>query len=161
MLSLPEVLLKLRHLGIKSLMVEGGARIIDSFLQAALVHTLIITVAPTLVGADGIAYSTPIAVCPFSLPSQSLLNLSLLEPPLPTRRYSGGWYRCCYHSQTYMNINPICTFIPTTTTTTDHRKLPHNHSSAHSSQILPLTSQPVPKLLHLMMEYSQVNLYPS
>ena len=94
----------------------------------------------------------------FSFLSQSLLNLSLLEPSLPTRRYSGSWYRCCHHSQTYLNImNPICTSIPTTTT--DHRKLPHNHSSVHSSQTLPLTSQFVPKLLHPMMEYSQVNLY--
>lgn len=43
-------------------MVEGGARVIDSFLQASLstplIDTLIVTVAPILVGADGVAYGT-------------------------------------------------------------------------------------------------------
>ncbi len=36
--------------GIRSLMVEGGARVITSFLQARLVDRLVITIAPMLVG---------------------------------------------------------------------------------------------------------------
>lgn len=59
-LPIPVVLDKLRSLGISSLMVEGGARVIDSFLQANLstpcIESLIVTVAPTLVGASGVAY---------------------------------------------------------------------------------------------------------
>jgi len=36
--------------GVRTLMVEGGARVITSFLRARLVHRLIITIVPTLVG---------------------------------------------------------------------------------------------------------------
>lgn len=44
-------------------MVEGGARVINSFLQAnlsttPLVDSLIVTVAPTFVGSTGVAYET-------------------------------------------------------------------------------------------------------
>ncbi|VAW35638.1 3,4-dihydroxy-2-butanone 4-phosphate synthase / GTP cyclohydrolase II [hydrothermal vent metagenome] len=48
--SLPALLQNLGKLGIKSLMVEGGAAIITSFLAARLVERLVITVAPLLVG---------------------------------------------------------------------------------------------------------------
>ncbi|KAJ3573548.1 hypothetical protein NP233_g2352 [Leucocoprinus birnbaumii] len=45
-------------------MVEGGARIINSFLQASLstplIDALIVTVAPTLVGADGVSYTSAV-----------------------------------------------------------------------------------------------------
>lgn len=45
-------------------MVEGGARIINSFLQATLsaqpIDALIVTVAPTLVGAEGVTYGSAI-----------------------------------------------------------------------------------------------------
>jgi len=62
MIPIPVILEKLRSLGISSLMVEGGARVIDSFLQAnlstPLVDSLIVTVAPTLVGSGGVAYET-------------------------------------------------------------------------------------------------------
>ena len=39
-------------------MVEGGARIVGSFLAAPkkIVDTLIITVSPILVGSDGVGY---------------------------------------------------------------------------------------------------------
>jgi 3,4-dihydroxy 2-butanone 4-phosphate synthase/GTP cyclohydrolase II len=40
----------LARLGIDSLMVEGGARVITSFVQAQLVDQLVITVAPRFVG---------------------------------------------------------------------------------------------------------------
>ncbi|KAI0673677.1 bacterial bifunctional deaminase-reductase [Trametes maxima] len=59
------VLAALRQRGIRSLMVEGGARVIRSFLSAThasakagseVVDALVITVAPTLVGSAGVGY---------------------------------------------------------------------------------------------------------
>jgi len=57
-LSVPAILKSLGDLGIRSLMVEGGARIIASFFAAPekIVDALIITVAPLLVGSDGVGY---------------------------------------------------------------------------------------------------------
>lgn len=49
-LILPELLHELWKLGIHSLMVEGGARVITSFLQQQLVDRVIVTIAPILVG---------------------------------------------------------------------------------------------------------------
>ncbi|KAJ2932794.1 hypothetical protein H1R20_g4297, partial [Candolleomyces eurysporus] len=50
----------LSQLGISSLMVEGGAEIIRSFLRAhstrPIIDNLIITVAPTFIGKDGVGY---------------------------------------------------------------------------------------------------------
>ncbi len=40
----------LGNAGVRTLMVEGGARVIASFLRARLVNRLIITIAPTLIG---------------------------------------------------------------------------------------------------------------
>jgi 3,4-dihydroxy 2-butanone 4-phosphate synthase/GTP cyclohydrolase II len=48
--SLPHLLACLDQRGIRSLMVEGGAGIITSFLAGQLVDRLVITVAPLLVG---------------------------------------------------------------------------------------------------------------
>ncbi|KAF7303231.1 Methionine aminopeptidase 2 [Mycena kentingensis (nom. inval.)] len=46
--------------GIRSLMVEGGARVIESFLRTEnCVDTLIITTAPLLVGQQGVGYIVP------------------------------------------------------------------------------------------------------
>jgi len=62
-LSLPAVLEHLQGLGIRSVMVEGGARVIRSFLSASastssgLVDSIIVTVAPMFVGEDGVGYS--------------------------------------------------------------------------------------------------------
>ena len=57
-LSLPVILKSLNDLGIRSLMVEGGARIIGSFFASPekIVDTLIITVAPIFVGSNGVGY---------------------------------------------------------------------------------------------------------
>lgn len=62
-IMIPDLLKVLYNLGIKTLMVEGGATIIGSFLAEpartepnAIIDTLIITIAPTLVGNDGIGY---------------------------------------------------------------------------------------------------------
>ncbi|EJD04204.1 bacterial bifunctional deaminase-reductase [Fomitiporia mediterranea MF3/22] len=55
-LNLGSLLDELQKIGIRSLMVEGGATVISSFLQSGLVHSLIVTVCPTIVGDEGIAY---------------------------------------------------------------------------------------------------------
>ncbi|KAF9486563.1 bacterial bifunctional deaminase-reductase [Pholiota conissans] len=58
--SAAALLQTLRELGVKSLMVEGGARIIGSFLaERDVVDALIITVAPVLVGEAGVGYDYP------------------------------------------------------------------------------------------------------
>ena len=38
-------------------MVEGGARIIDAFAGSGMVDRLVVTVAPVVVGSQGIGYS--------------------------------------------------------------------------------------------------------
>ncbi|MGH2620992.1 MAG: RibD family protein [Anaerolineales bacterium] len=48
--SLPALLERLRELGIRTLMVEGGARVLTSFLREKLAQTLAITITPALVG---------------------------------------------------------------------------------------------------------------
>jgi 3,4-dihydroxy 2-butanone 4-phosphate synthase/GTP cyclohydrolase II len=48
--SLPALLDRLRQLGIETLMVEGGAQVITSFVREKLADALAITVAPALVG---------------------------------------------------------------------------------------------------------------
>ena len=48
--SLVAAMAMLRARGIRSLMVEGGGEIITAFLHARLVDSLVLTVAPTLVG---------------------------------------------------------------------------------------------------------------
>ena len=47
---LPALLERLAGLGIKSLMVEGGAQVITSFLSARLVDLIILTIAPCFLG---------------------------------------------------------------------------------------------------------------
>lgn len=47
---LHQALRELKRRGINSLMVEGGANVINEFLQQQLVDALVLTVAPTLVG---------------------------------------------------------------------------------------------------------------
>ena len=47
----------LHSLGIRSLMVEGGAQIIDAFARSGLVDRLVVTVAPVVVGSGGIGYA--------------------------------------------------------------------------------------------------------
>ena len=48
--DLPSLLALLGARGIRSIMVEGGAEVISSFIEARLVDQLIITIAPRLVG---------------------------------------------------------------------------------------------------------------
>ncbi|OSD06222.1 bacterial bifunctional deaminase-reductase [Trametes coccinea BRFM310] len=70
MIAIPDLLAALSELGVRSLMVEGGARVIRSFLHAArssatsgstgkrVVDALVVTVAPTLVGSAGLGYGS-------------------------------------------------------------------------------------------------------
>ena len=68
-ISVPDLLKELKGLGIRSLMVEGGARVIKSFLVAATpsgsspgsVDTVLVTVAPVFVGEDGTGYGSELA----------------------------------------------------------------------------------------------------
>jgi 2,5-diamino-6-(ribosylamino)-4(3H)-pyrimidinone 5'-phosphate reductase len=65
-ISLPDFLKALRSLNVRSLMVEGGARVIQCFLtetqldsegrNVPIVDSIIITVAPTIVGTCGVGY---------------------------------------------------------------------------------------------------------
>lgn len=58
-MTVAAVLYALRQHGILTLMVEGGARIIGSFFAEAgrsAIDSLIVTVAPTLVGTEGVGY---------------------------------------------------------------------------------------------------------
>ncbi|KAI9570344.1 dihydrofolate reductase-like domain-containing protein [Boletus coccyginus] len=67
LLSIPSLLRKLYEYDIRSIMVEGGASVIDTFMNQAsqprgpkespVVDTLIVTVAPTIVGDDGLGYT--------------------------------------------------------------------------------------------------------
>ncbi|KAF9972027.1 2,5-diamino-6-(ribosylamino)-4(3H)-pyrimidinone 5'-phosphate reductase [Actinomortierella ambigua] len=54
-LDLREVLTILLQRNIRSLMVEGGANVIRSFLESGLVDLTIITIAPTFVGENGVS----------------------------------------------------------------------------------------------------------
>ncbi|KAG2075193.1 bacterial bifunctional deaminase-reductase [Suillus decipiens] len=62
-IMIPDLLKVLYNFGIKTLMVEGGATVIGSFLAepartkpSTIIDTLIITIAPTLIGDDGVGY---------------------------------------------------------------------------------------------------------
>ena len=49
--DLPAALTALRRLGVRSLVVEGGSRVITSFLAERLVDRLVVGIAPTIIGA--------------------------------------------------------------------------------------------------------------
>jgi riboflavin-specific deaminase-like protein len=49
--DLPAALGVLREAGVRSLLVEGGAEVITSFLTARVVDRLVVAIAPTIVGA--------------------------------------------------------------------------------------------------------------
>lgn len=49
-LNLPNALNIMKEEGIQRLMVEGGARVIESFITAGLVDVIVITIAPALIG---------------------------------------------------------------------------------------------------------------
>jgi riboflavin biosynthesis pyrimidine reductase len=50
-LLIGEVLQLLRSLGVASLLVEGGGRVITSMLRAGAVDRVVVSVSPTIIGA--------------------------------------------------------------------------------------------------------------
>jgi 3,4-dihydroxy 2-butanone 4-phosphate synthase/GTP cyclohydrolase II len=50
--SLPDLLNHLANLGVKSLMVEGGARVITRFLSERLADLVVLTIAPVFIGGQ-------------------------------------------------------------------------------------------------------------
>ncbi len=90
--SIPALLSSLRELGIRSLMVEGGARVIRSFLAEAQssigndksrsVDAVIVTTAPLFVGADGVGYESGLSSSEVSLDASSPHVFSLIFGPV-------------------------------------------------------------------------------
>lgn len=101
-LSIPSFLRKLYECDIRSVMVEGGASVINTFLNQAsqprgpgespVVDTLIVTVAPTLVGDDGLGYTAGISGDILSVSNHVFLwmptDLSIRSPSSCTRGQS-------------------------------------------------------------------------
>lgn len=58
-LNIRSVLNKLQDLNYRSVMVEGGARVITQFLQEQLVDWLVLTIAPTLLGGLRVPLTAP------------------------------------------------------------------------------------------------------
>lgn len=54
-LSIPHLLSTIQSQSIRSLMVEGGASVISSFLESGLVHSVLLTIAPVYVGQSGVS----------------------------------------------------------------------------------------------------------
>jgi riboflavin biosynthesis pyrimidine reductase len=52
MVELSAVLRHLGELGVQSVMVEGGVRVIRSFLDARLIDYLVVTVVPGFIGGE-------------------------------------------------------------------------------------------------------------
>ena len=59
--SWTEILSNLSVRGIKSVMIEGGARVISDVLAKRLADIIIITVAPVFLGRNGVGISVPLA----------------------------------------------------------------------------------------------------
>lgn len=87
-LSIPQVLGELYNQGIRSLMVEGGATIINSFLKCAqqshgltvqpMVDTIIITTAPMFVGDGGVGYKVSCAERAGEVPTLQRIRTTLM-----------------------------------------------------------------------------------
>jgi riboflavin-specific deaminase-like protein len=92
--DLPALLRQLHAAGIEHLMVEGGARIITSFLEARLVDYVALTIAPMFMG--GLAavgqLGNPAASSVSSSSASSSSQLPSPSPaPLPARPALGRW----------------------------------------------------------------------
>jgi riboflavin-specific deaminase-like protein len=74
--DLPSLLKILPRYGIQSLMVEGGARVITSFLSQRLVDRVVITIAPTLLGGLHAVENPLISGSPKSRDENSLPQFS-------------------------------------------------------------------------------------
>lgn len=76
-LDLMAVLRKLREMGILSVLVEGGAQVITSFLASRLIDQFIITIAPVLIGGVR-AFETGRRINPVKLPKLGDLSQQIL-----------------------------------------------------------------------------------
>ena len=78
LLHFPAVVRSLRNLGVNSLMVEGGARVISSLIgsHSDLIDVIIVTVAPVFVGDRGIAYHANLNHVRIVIVSSLLLTLA-------------------------------------------------------------------------------------
>jgi 5-amino-6-(5-phosphoribosylamino)uracil reductase/diaminohydroxyphosphoribosylaminopyrimidine deaminase/5-amino-6-(5-phosphoribosylamino)uracil reductase len=65
--ALPEALAALAERGVRRLLVEGGARVITSFLAAGLADELCVEIAPVLLGGDATAAVAALAGAPVRL----------------------------------------------------------------------------------------------
>jgi 3,4-dihydroxy 2-butanone 4-phosphate synthase/GTP cyclohydrolase II len=100
--ALPALLDQLGALGVRSLMVEGGAHVITSFLAERLADRLIVTIAPRLIGGLR-AISTPLHLSLHNVRYQVLGEDVLVEAaltptpgpsPSPDRERSGEGEGC-------------------------------------------------------------------
>lgn len=64
-IDLPQLMRRLLEKGINSIMVEGGAQVITSFINSQLVDQLIVTIAPKLLGGLPVVDQRGILVKPF------------------------------------------------------------------------------------------------
>lgn len=84
--DLPNMLSRLGQLGIKRLMVEGGGRVITSFINSQLVDQLLLTIAPLLIG--GLSAIQSLSLTPVDpLPQLVELHCHLLEDNLIIQGY--------------------------------------------------------------------------
>ncbi|KAJ2469314.1 2,5-diamino-6-(ribosylamino)-4(3H)-pyrimidinone 5'-phosphate reductase [Coemansia sp. RSA 2322] len=67
---LDAVAAELSRRGVRRLMVEGGAHIIQAFLASVLVNTLVVTIAPVFVGVGGVT-----AACASAAHAQTFPNI--------------------------------------------------------------------------------------
>ena len=81
-ISLPELLTRLYQMGIQRLMVEGGARVISSFLGQQMVDRVVISVAPFYLGGLHVAEKR-LAVRDAHEP-QSVIAPTLIDPVYET-----------------------------------------------------------------------------
>ncbi len=62
--NLHALLLRLDELGVRDVLVEGGARILTSFLESGLVDYLVVTISPRFVGGVRALSSRELGSCP-------------------------------------------------------------------------------------------------
>ncbi|KIY53506.1 hypothetical protein FISHEDRAFT_68853 [Fistulina hepatica ATCC 64428] len=86
-LSMDTMLSTLHAEGIHSLTVEGGAAIIRSFRRTTVMDTVVITVAPMIVGEGAVGYDVDVIVHVIPMRCTSLDNLHA-EPTTPTSGYA-------------------------------------------------------------------------
>ncbi|KAF8940157.1 bacterial bifunctional deaminase-reductase [Dissophora ornata] len=84
-LSITDLLSRLYQLSVRSLMVEGGAGIITSFLKSGLVDSFVLTIAPVYVGTGGISAVKDAEVTSFVDISYHTLGRDIIMTAKPQR----------------------------------------------------------------------------